>query len=439
MKSETTNNAQTQFMCPDLASMLDPRQGLYRLAERIDWEGFEVEFANLYSDQGRPAKPVRLMVSLLLLKQIDDLSDEEVCEKWTQNPYYQYFSGGREFVWQMPCDPSDLVYFRKRIGVDGAEKILAASIKLHGQAACEGEVIADTTVQEKNITFPTDSKQHAKIIRKCVKLAGEHGIQLRRSYKRTVPKLLKAQHNRTHPKRAKAARKAARKLKTIAGALVRELERKLPDEALETHGKDLELYARVIAQKQKDKNKIYSLHEPEVSCISKGKEHRKYEFGQKAGIIKTKNGGIITGAMNFAGNPYDGHTLAPALEQHRRLTGNEPHTCLVDKGYRGNSKIGSTQVLMPKKGSKTQTPYQKQKARKRFRKRAGIEPVIGHLKSDFRLKRNFLKGLQGDSINVMLAAAAFNFNKWIKSLWLHIFEVLTLPLRFSSGSFAPQN
>lgn len=406
--------------------MPDPRQGLYRLAERIDWAEFEGEFEPLYSVEGRPAKPVRLMVGLLLLKQIDDLSDEEVCEKWTQNPYYQYFSGGKEFVWQMPCDPSDLVYFRKRIGKAGAEKILEVSIRLHGKAAAEAEVIADTTVQEKNITFPTDSKQHAKIIRKCVKLAGEEGITLRRSYKRTVPKLLKAQHNRSHPKRAKAARRAARKLKTIAGALVRELRRKLPEQALKEHAADLDLYARVIGQKQKDKNKVYSLHEPEVSCISKGKEHRKYEFGQKAGIIKTKTGGIITGAMSFAGNPYDGHTLTPALEQHIRLTGNIPKVCLADKGYRGNSKIGVTQVLMPKKGTRTQTPYQKQKARKRMRKRAGIEPVIGHLKSDFRLKRNFLKGLHGDEINVMLAAAAFNFSKWIKSVWLRILHALQL-------------
>lgn len=439
MKSKSPEKSQTQFMCPDLANMLDPRQGLYRLAERIDWEEFEREFAGLYSVKGRPAKPVRLMVSLLMLKQIDDLSDEEVCEKWTQNPYYQYFSGGKEFVWQMPCDPSDLVYFRKRIGSAGAEKVLEVSVKLHGVAAEESEVIADTTVQEKNITFPTDSKQHAKIIKKCVKLARLEAVTLRRSYKRTVPKLLKAQHNRTHPKRAKAARKAARRLKTIAGALVRELKRKLRQEALGKHTADLELYARVIAQQRSDTGKIYSLHEPKVSCISKGKEHHKYEFGQKAGIIKTKTGGIITGAMSFAGNPYDGHTLAPALEQHTRLTGSVPKVALVDKGYQGHSRIGVTEVIIPKKGSKKQSSYQKHKARKRMRKRAGIEPVIGHLKSDFGLKRNFLKGLEGDSINVMLAAAAFNFNKWIKSLWRDILEALLPPDYYASVRLTPQH
>ena len=343
---------------------------------------------------------------------------------WVQNPYFQYFSGEKHFQWSLPIDPTSLVKFRKRIGEAGSEKILAVSIKLHGDKVQEKEVIADTTVQEKNITYPTDSKLHKKIIEQCWRLASENNVKLRRSYRRTVPKLMKAQHNRKHPKRAKQARAAARRLKTIAGVLVRELRRKLPRSVLKAIDEKFSIFDKVLAQKRKDKNKIYSLHELEVCCISKGKEHKKYEFGQKAMIVRGKNSGVIVGAQSCPGNPYDGHVLPSALIQAEQLTGKRAEVCLVDKGFRGNKNITGTEVLMPKAPNKNDTAYQKQKARKRFRKRAGIEPVIGHLKSDHRLKRNFLKGLTGDAMNVQLAAAAFNIKKWMNAFILTIFRAL---------------
>lgn len=414
MRSSSPENNQNQFLMNNLAEMLDPRQSLYQLALKIDWSEFEESFGEHYAHKGRPAKPIRLMVGLLILKQLYDLSDQEVVSQWTQNPYFQFFSGEQEFQWQLPCDPSELTHFRKRIGSLGAQKILEVSVGIHDKQAAEKEVIADTTVQEKNITFPTDSKLSKKIIEKCIKIACDQGISLRRSYKRTVPKLIKAQYNSKHPRRAKAARKAQRSLKTIAAKLVRELRRKLGAEALESYEQQLRLFEKVLSQNKHDKNKIYSLHEPEVSCISKGKEHKKYEFGQKASIIKTKNSGVIVGAMSFANNPYDGHTLEAALKQVEAIVEQRPEICLVDKGYRGCKQVDGTEVLMPSAGNKNQTAYQKQKARKRFRKRAGIEPVIGHLKSDFKLKRNYLKGLVGDEINIMLSAAAFNFAKWLR-------------------------
>lgn len=413
---------QPSFMSQYLDDMLNPHIALYKLANSIPWDVFEKEFLPLYSNKGRTAKPIRLMVGLLLLKQLENLSDEVVVERWVQNPYYQYFCGEKEFQWGFPCDPSDLVYFRKRIGAKGFEKVLEVSIRMHGNKALESEVLVDTTVQEKNITFPTDSKLHRKIADQCVKIAKQEGVQLRRSYKRTLPKLTKAQHNRSHPKRRKTANKAAKKLKTIAGVLIRELERKLSIDSLEMYTPKFQLFNKVLKQKRNDKNKIYSLHEVEVSCIGKGKETKKYEFGQKASITKTRNSGIIVGALSLPNAPYDGHTLPEVLEQVEKLTGKRPKDCTADRGYRGRKTVENTRVHIPGSPSKKATPYEKSKQRKRFRKRAGIEPVIGHLKSDFRMGRNFLKGLIGDEINVLMAAAAFNFKKWLVGVfWARIY------------------
>lgn len=415
MKSRSGNDAsQANFLMPDLSSMLDQRQPLCRLARAIDWKGFEETFGSFYEEgKGCPGKPIRLMAGLLILKQLHDLSDESVVEQWIQNPYFQHFTGELHFRWELPVDPSSLSRFRKRIGAQGCERVLKESIRLHGAKATESTVIADTTVQEKNVTYPTDSKLARKISQKCVKIAERNAVKLRRSYRRTIPKLMKAVHNRSNPKRAKNARKAERKLKTIAGRLVREVQRKLPAEALKGHAEELSLFQRVLLQKRKDKNKVYSLHEPEVSCLSKGKEHRKYEFGQKASLARTLDGGVIVGALSFPDSRHDSRTLPEVLEQVEALTGKRPASCVVDRGYRGKKAVGETRILIPDKPAASSTAYEKSKKRKLFRKRAGIEPVIGHLKSDYRLGRNYLKGLVGDEINLLMAAAAFNFKKWM--------------------------
>ena len=392
---------------------LSHRHPLYILANRIDWAIFEKAFAAFYSEEGRPAKPIRLMVSLLILKHTRNLSDESVVEQWFENIYYQYFGGEKVYACGAPCEPSDLVHFRNRIGSEGIELIFKESIRVNGKDGREQEATTDTTVQEKNITYPTDNKLYRKIIKKCVAIADKEDIELRQSYTRTVKKLLMEQRFRNHPKNKGRARKADRKVKTIAGRLVRELERKIaPNEYQDT----LLLFQKVLAQKKTDSNKIYSLHEPHTQCMSKGKEHKKYEFGSKVSIITTKTTGVIIGAINIEKNVHDSKTLQPALEQQQRLTGITLKNNFVDRGYRGVKEVLGTAIIIPDKPGKQRTPYQKQKLRNGFRRRAAIEPKIGHLKQDHRLSRNFYKGIKGDNINIMLAAAAMNFkrimNKW---------------------------
>lgn len=415
MKSSSPNQQQESFLYQGLKEMLNPKEPLYMLSEKIPWAELEKSFANYYVEFGRPAKPIRLMASLMLLKQMYDLGDETVIEQWVQNPYWQYFSGEKRFQWKYPVEPSDMVHFRKRIGEEGIKKILEISITIHGKAALEKEVVIDTTVQEKNITFPTDVKLHKKIIERCRKTAKREGIEQRQSYKRTVKELMMEQKFRNHPKNRKKALRAEKKMKTIAGRTVRELERKMTVEQKQRYSSSLDIYNKILSQKKTDKEKIYSIHEPEVYCISKGKDHKKYEFGSKASLVITKNSGIIVGAYSLEKNEYDGHTLPRALEQCEELRGNRPTTAIVDRGYKGKAKIGETEILLPKPPKKGTSEYEKRKAKARFRRRAAIEPVIGHLKTDNRLSRNYLKGIIGNQINVMLAAAAFNFRKWMRN------------------------
>lgn len=422
MLAKPKDKQQTSFFST-FEEQLNHQHPLYILANRVDWKKFENAFKKHYSETtGAPAKPIRLLVGLLILKHVRNLSDESVVEQWVENIYYQYFCGEDYVAQAEPCAATELVEFRKRIGEEGIELIFQESIRINGKDGKEEDGATDTTVQEKNITFPTDSKLHKKIIDKCKAIAEKENIELRQAYTRTVKKLAYDQRFRNHPKNYGKARKADKKIKTIAGRLIRELERKLPPE--NNFVPSLTLFKKVLAQKRDDTQKIYSLHEPFVQCISKGKEHKKYEFGSKVSIIKTKNTGVIIGALNIPQNDYDGHTLLPALEQQQRLTGHILKNNFVDRGYRGVKKVLGTNILTPKNYSHLNN-YQKQKLRHGFRRRAAIEPKIGHLKSDHRLSRNFYKGIFGDNINVMLATAAMNFkrmmNKWKKNPPLFIF------------------
>jgi IS5 family transposase len=393
---------------------LDHKHSLYILSHKINWKVFQEAFKKHYSEnKGAPAKPIRLMVSLLILKHVRNLSDESVVEQWAENAYYQYFSGEQVFASHIPCVPTELVEFRKRIGEEGIELILKESIRVNGKDGQEKDATTDTTVQEKNITYPTDSKLHKKIIKHCKTIAERENIELRQSYTQTIKNLTLLQRFRNHPKNHGKAKKADKKIKTIAGRLIRELDRKLPAE--NTYHLELELYKKILQQKRNDTQKIYSVHEPHVQCISKGKEHKKYEFGSKVSIIATKNNGVIIGAINIPQNDYDAHTLEPAINQQQRLTGHVLNNNYVDRGYRGVKNVLGTNIIVAD-NKRNKTAYQKQKLRHGFRRRAAIEPRIGHLKSDHRLSRNFYKGVFGDNINVMLAAAAMNFkrmmNKW---------------------------
>lgn len=417
MKGKIDKNPQLNVFQVPLVSIINMEHELVVLAKRIDWKSVEKEFSIYYPYMGRPAVPIRKMVGSMLLKQMYNLGDETFVARLIENPYWQYFCGETYFQYDKPYDPSEFVHFRKRIGEVGAQKILKLSISLFdSKEVHEKEVLIDTTVQEKNITFPTDSKLHKKIIEGCRKIAEKEGIALRQSYKRTVKQLMIEQRFREHPKKRKKANAAARKLKTIAGRLVRDIERRLDDiDRLNCYDEQLWLYYRVLGQKRDDKNKIYSFHAPEVKYISKGKEHKRYEFGNKSSFVITKKSGIVVGAMAFEDNIYDGHTLEPQLAQVEDLLGRLPETALVDRGCKGRKSIMGVNIKIPGSG-RGKTAYQKAKDRERFRRRASIEPIIGHLKQDHRLLRNYLKGVEGDMINTLLAGAAFNMMKMLRKI-----------------------
>jgi IS5 family transposase len=417
MLGKTKPQNQGDLFCPLLTDFIDMRHELVLLAQKIDWGYFESEFAPLYSRVGQPGMPIRFSVGCLLLKRIYDLGDETLADAWVMNPYMQYFTGGARFMHGFPCDPSDFVHFRKRIGEGGVERIFAHSVLLHGREAQGRMQMSDTTVQENNTTFPTDAKLAKRVIDRCNKIAKKEGVEQRQSYKRVSKQLVRDSYNGRHPRRRKRAKKAQRKLRTVAGRLVRELERKLGDGAKEKYSSEMELFKKVLSQKRGEGNKVYSLHKPHTACIAKGKAHRKYEFGNKVGIMATTGGRIIITAVDaFMGNPNDGKTIGPLLEQGARLLGHRPKEVVYDRGGRGRAKIGDTIITTPKPPLKGDTDYQRRKKRKKFRRRAGIEPVIGHLKKDFRMAQNYLGGKKAPKINAMLAATGWNLKKLMEKL-----------------------
>lgn len=411
----TKNHTPQLGLFHGLSDQLDQKHPLYLLANKIKWLVFEDAFKKHYSEKmGKPAKPIRLMVSLLILKYVRNLSDENLVDQWAENIYFQYFSGEQHFQANIPCVPTELVAFRQRIGEPGVELIFQESIRVNDPPDHPGAgavVSVDTTVQEKNITYPTDDKLYKKIIKKCWIIADRESIDLRQSYIRVVKHLGNLQRFKGTKHGAKAARKANKKIQIIAGRLVRELARKLPLTMLGTYLPSLKLYQKVLSQKRGDSNKIYSLHEPEVKCYAKGKEHRKFEFGSKASIVIDQHTGIIMGAINFTETLHDSKTIPEVLEQYERLNGKQPKDVYVDRGYKGIKQYKSSAIHVPAP-NKNITKQQ----RKNHSKRAAIEPVIGHLKQDYRLCRNFLKGILGDNMNVILAAAAMNFKRRI-NLW----------------------
>ena len=421
MIGNSPNQKQKHLFLVNLAEFINPNHRLCLLAEKIDWQAFEANLAPLYPNFGAPAKPIRLMVGLLILKQVFNLGDETVVEEWVSNPYFQYFCGQAMFQWKFPCDPSDLVHFRHRIGAAGVEKILAASILIHGEEMLNEDVSIDTTVQPKNITYPTETKLAVRIIKQCRQIAEKEGVKLRQSYKFEAKDKLKVANSKS-AKQAKQRKKAKKRLKTIAGILVRELSRKLSREGLQKNAEKLEIYEKVLSQKQNEKDKIYSLHALEVACIAKGKEHKKYEFGSKVAFSVGQKSNLIKGIVSFRGNPNDNKTLEKTLAQQERMTGERPKNAYTDRGCK-SQQIGETKINTPSNGA-GKSASEKARLRKSFRRRAAIEPDIGHLKSDFGLERNYLKGEVGDAINAMLAGSAFNFKSWMRKSLAQIIFVI---------------
>lgn len=404
---------------PMLKDFIDINHELVLLADKIDWSYFENEFGEKYSKTGQPGMPLRLMIGCLMLKRLYNLGDETLAQAWVMNPYMQYFCGEVFFQHRFPCDPSDFVHFRKRIGEEGIKKIFSYSVTLHDPKNRESKfVLSDTTVQENNITFPTDAKLCKKIIDKCNEIAEREGITQRQTYVRVSKELVRQTFNGKHPKRAKKANAAKRKLGTIAKRLIRELERNLNEAQKKRYQRQIALFLNVLNQKRKDKDKIYSLHKPFTQCIAKGKAHKPYEFGNKVGLITTSHKGrkIITAVQAFLDNVYDGHTIEPLLQQMEDNKLTLPKELVYDRGGKGKKEVKGVKILIPSPPGKRDTPYERREKRRKCRARAGIEPIIGHLKKDFRMAQNYFLGETGPKINAYLAAMGWNLKKMMEIL-----------------------
>ena len=416
---KTDNTPELDLFRSKLSNLLDQRHALYKLAALINWQSFEDEFGTFYCDHnGSPGKPIRLMVGLEYLKQIHDVSDDQVVAGWVENPYWQYLCGEEYFQHQLPIDPSSLSRFRQRIGGSGCEKLLAGSIQAGLKSGTVKtrdfkRVTVDTTVQEKAITFPTDSKLLNRSRERLVKLCQRNAIKLRQTYARKGPQAALKASRYAHARQMKRLRRQVRTLRTYLGRVVRDIERQIADDQTRqlVFAEELAMAKRLLAQEKHSKGKLYSLHAPEVECLSKGKAHKRYEFGVKVSISSTNKSNFIVGAQSLPGSPYDGHTLQDALTQTRRLTNTEIDEAFVDRGYRGHSEeITQVYISGQRRGIKTRS------LRKRLKRRQAIEPIIGHLKSDGRLDRNYLQGMVGDAMNVLLCCAGHNLRLILRVL-----------------------
>ena len=404
--------------------LLDQSHPLYQLAGTIDWEFFAQEFGALYvSQKGRPGLPMRLLVGLHYLKHLYDVSDERVVAGFLENPYWQYFCGEEFFRHDFPCDPTTLVKWRKRIGPERMEQLLRETIAAaQRQSALKPSelrrVNVDTTVQEKAIAFPTDARLYQKARVVLVREARRAGLDLRQSYARVGKRALQKQGRYASAQQLKRAGKETKRLRTYLGRVIRDIERKAAAQGQELSpplAPALERAQRIYQQQRTDKHKLYSMQAPEVECIAKGKEHKKYEFGCKVSVATTSKRGWVVGIQALHGNPYDGHTLKAAHAQVEQLTGVKPTELFVDRGYRGaQHHPADTQVyLSGRKLSGT--------LKRLLRRRAAIEPVIGHLKQDHRMKRNYLKGQAGDQINALLVGSGFNLRKLLRVFFCLLF------------------
>lgn len=409
-----------------LAQILNQRHPLYRLSETINWTLVEERFGGLYAEEGRPGIPIRLMVGLHYLKHAFNESDEGVVERWIENPYWQYFCGEEYFRHEMPIHPSQMTRFRERIGAQGCEFMLGLTV-LAGvdtktvSTASLSVVNVDTTVQEKAVAFPTDARLYHKARGALVRLAKKMGIDLRQSYERLSKLALVKRGRYAHARQAQRAKREQRRLKTYLGRVIRDVERKVTssqDLLSETQQSQLNrllaIAKQIHGQQRHDKDKCYSVHAPEVECIAKGKSHKPYEFGVKVGVVTTSKESFVIGMQSLSGKPYDGHTLAASLEQTQQLTGVAVKEVYVDRGFRGHGlDLETLKVWIA--GAKRGVTVS---IKKKLKRRNAIEPVIGHMKSDGRLGRNFLKGAIGDAINAILCGAGHNLRKILRKLAL---------------------
>jgi IS5 family transposase len=400
---------------------------LVRLAAEIDWQFLAGRFSSVCRvGPGQPPLPTRLMAGLLILKHMHNLSDEALCDRWVENPYFQYFCGEVVFQHAAPFDRSSLTRWRQRLGEEQIAALLQESLSVaHRAGAIETKdlerVVVDTTVQEKAVAHPTDARLTHRAIEKLVDLAKREGVKLRQSYLRLAKRAAIMVGRYTHAHQFKRARRELKFLRTRLGRIIRDIRRQIDGNPVleDRFGSLLDLASRVRQQEQRQRGpKIYSLHAPEVECIGKGKARTPYEFGCKVSIVTPvtapKGGQFVLHAKALHGNPYDGHTLGPVTADLERLTGVAVRRIHGDKGYRGHNYPDRFRVWIS-----GQVRRVTKAIRREMRRRAAVEPVIGHLKEDHRMRRNHLKGREGDRINAVLAAAGYNFSllrRWFDQL-----------------------
>ncbi|WP_226858740.1 IS5 family transposase [Diaphorobacter aerolatus] len=462
--------ATDDFFRSRIDHMIDVRHPLAVLASRMPWQEIEAQVAQVFSRKartgaalpdldlfgeqvqraarashaGRPRVPLRIMISLLYLKHAFNESDEAVVARWADTPRWQFFSGCAYYEDRPPCDATTLVKFRRLLGEEGVEELLAQTIRVAVQLKLVSpqqlsQVIVDSTVQSKAIAHPIDSRLLETARARLVQAARDNGIELKQTFAKEGKELSRKAGRYAHARQFKRMRRAIKRQRTIVGRLVREIGRKasaLGHAVRQALQETLDKAARIATQSRQRKPveghpKLYAWHAPEVSCISKGKARQPYEFGVKVGIASTLRGNLIVGARAFAGNPYDGHTLSEQLEQCRILMQDcqaRPTRAVVDLGYRGVDADNPDVRIVHRGKSKRLSAQERQQ----LKRRQAIEPIIGHLKADHRMNRCPLKGEQGDSVHAVLCAAGYNLRwllrmiarkgiafLWAIFLWLH--------------------
>src|SRR5512147_937295 len=407
-----------------MVHIIDLKPPLVLLAGEIDWEFLDGRFRTVcLPGPGQPGLATRLVAGLFILKHMHNLSDEVLCARWLENPYYQYFCGELSFCHKLPFDRSSLTRWRQRLGEDQLAALIQESLSVgHKTGALETRdlerVAVDTTVQPKAIAHPTDAGLMHRALEKLVALAKRTGVPLRQSYVRVAKRAAIMVGRYSHAHQFKRARRMLKFLRTRLGRVIRDITRKIADDA-ELAARFTPLLDRVRRVRMQDHrqrgHKIYSLHAPEVECIGKGKARAPYEFGCKVSmatpVTQPRGGQFVLHAKALHGNPFDGHTLGPVLVEMTRLLGVEPRRIHVDKGYRGHNHPHKFRVWISGQVRRVTASI-----RREMKRRAAVEPVIGHIKAEHRMDRNYLKGRLGDRINAVLAAAGYNFSLLIR--WL---------------------
>jgi IS5 family transposase len=433
--SKPRDERQNDLFRPPLDAIIDLRHPLVRLAGEIDWTFLSGRFSSVCAaGPGQPPLPTRLVAGLFILKHLHALSDEALCARWIENPYYQHFCGEAVFRHELPFDRSSMTRWRQRLGEDQLVALIQESLSVaHKTGAIATKdlerVAVDTTVQPKAIAHPTDARLMYGAIAKLVALAKRESVPLRQSYLRVAKRAAIMVGRYTHAHQFKRARRALKFLRTRLGRLIRDIARKIDGNPI-LEGRCARLLALAVKVRQQDHRqrgpKVYALHAPEVECIGRGKARAPYEFGCKVSVAtpvtQPKGGQFVLHAKALHGNPFDGHTLGSVVAAMERLTGIEVRRIHVDKGYRGHDYPNRFKVW-----TSGQVRRVSKAMRREMRRRAAIEPMIGHLKAEHRMGRNYLKGRDGDRSNAILAAAGYNFGlllRWFEALLRDLFAAL---------------